>query len=189
MPQKRLLSAFVVLNLATVAYLNMPEALAKVGREVLEELPAPLAYPFRLAGNLDVAYAYVTGQDNVWRLFEVMDHANVSFVAKARYADGALVTLPLPLQSERTFWQRHLFDFKEPKLVLYVAQMPKPRAAYSDYLCRQFPAHDGAPVTEIVWEGREQVIRPPSEAERLGTHLDSRVRTEVVARVPCGRTK
>src|SRR5438046_2947378 len=116
MPNKRLISAFIVLNLVTVIYINLPEAVSKAGQEVLGALPAPLANVCRWLGQKDAEYAGVTGQDNVWRLFQVMDHANVSFVAKAEYADGAGVTLPLPLQSERTFWQRHLFDFKENKL-------------------------------------------------------------------------
>lgn len=185
MLRKWLLSTFILSNLAILAYANLPRSLRDVGEQVVRELPTGAGNAVRLVGALGLTYANLTGQNNEWRLFVTIPRTAQRTVVKAEYADGTVVTLPLPLQSERTFWQRHFFDLKETRL-LHTQEASAPvRRACAAYLCRHYPEHGGAPVRAIIWHTQIQPLLPPREAALAGTHLGGPVRAGVIERVPC----
>jgi hypothetical protein len=183
--KKLLVCAFVVLNLITVVSMNWPTWMVPSG----QPLPAaPHARPsslLQVAANLDALYAHLTGLDHDWRMFGVLPRANWRFVIKAQYADSAVVVLPLPLQSERTFWEWALFDFKEEKLHSQLLRHRWAREAYAGYLCRQYPSHNGSPVKAIIWELHTQRVLGPSEVGSRGTHLDPNVKRQILDVFPC----
>jgi hypothetical protein len=183
--KKVLISAFVVLNLGTVLWMNRPRGLVNTWDRALAAGPAPAAAVLRQADNLDQNYAHVVGLDPQWKMFGHLSRFDWWFVIKARYADGQTVLLPLPLQSDRTAWQRIMTDFKEAKFHLNLYADRPTRKAYSIYLARAFPTHDGSPVKEIVWELHSQTIRPPNEARRLGSHLEPASHYDILDTFPC----
>ena len=60
--------------------------------------------------------------------------------------------------------QRMLFDLKERKFELNIYLNPVAREAYSRYLARQFPNHEGMPIQSVRWHLGTQGILPPVEA-------------------------
>jgi hypothetical protein len=170
--KKLLISAFVILNLGTVLWTNRPKAVDRTWNRALETCPSPaVAGALRRAEALDETYADVAGEDAVWQMFCGLSRWDRWLVVKARYAGGREVVLPLPLQSDRTFWQQNVADFKEVKYHLGLFDDHVLRQGYSVYLARHYPAHDGAPLREIVWEAHYQDIRPMDQTRRLGSHL------------------
>jgi hypothetical protein len=185
MLKKWLISAFVTLNIATVLYMNrpagpQPPAPGAPGTSP----PAPVSLP-GVVGLADKLYAHLTGLDNRWQMFGALPRINWWFLIKAEYADGTTVVLPLPLQSERTFWQRALFDFKEMKFHNNIYNEAPGRRAYASYLSRQYPSHEGAPIKAIIWELHGQKIRPPWVAAAQGSHLEPRTVSRVLDVFPC----
>ena len=186
MSNKRLISAFIVLNIVTVLFMNRPKAMVQAGEEALEACPSPgAAKVLRGLGTMEQVYAHMTGLDNMWKMFGHLPRFDWWYVIKARYADDATVVLPLPRQSQRTIWQHTFADFKEAKFYQNLYSDRSARRAYADYLCRLYPRHGGAPVEAIVWELHSQRIFGPSEATVRGSHLDSRTRVEVLDVFPC----
>lgn len=94
--------------------------------------------------------------------------------------------LPLPLQSDRSFWERALFDFKETKFHHTLYTRPTAREAYAHYLARQYPEYEGVPISSITIDLSWQQILPREEAARRGTHLDSTITTQVLQTVDFG---
>jgi hypothetical protein len=171
--KKLLLSAFVVLNLGTVLWMNRPGSLVRAWDRALAASPSPAAAGLlRQADYVDRNYAHVAGLDPTWQMFGGLSRFDWWFVIKARYAGGKEVVLPLPLQSDRTPWERTMADFKEVKYHLNMYGDRPTRKAYSIYLARLYPEHDGAPVRQIVWELHYQNFRPMDETRRLGSHLE-----------------
>jgi len=58
-----------------------------------------------------------------------------SYTISAQYADGSIETLLLPLQSERTFFLKYFYDFKEIKFHLNIYGSPAQRMRYAFFLC------------------------------------------------------
>jgi hypothetical protein len=180
--KKLLVSAFVVLNLGTVVWMNRPKA---VDRGVAA-CPSPaVASALRQADALDETYAHVTGSDALWRMFSGLSRSDRWLVIKGRYAGGGEVVLPLPLQSDRTSWQANVADFKEGKYHVGLFEDRTARQGYSVYLARFYPDHDGAPLREIVWEAHYQDIRPMEETRRLGSHLKPASYFVILDSFPC----
>jgi hypothetical protein len=184
MRKRWLLSLFIIVNLATLAYVNLPQSLRDGGDRVVRQLPVGF-HTVRLLGTLGRLYASVSGQNHAGGLFVTIPRTATYTVVMAEYADGTLVTLPLPLQSERTFWQRHFFDLKETQLLHRQERDAGVRHACADYLCRHYPERGGVPVRAIIWVARVLDILPPAEAGLAGTHLGGCVFTGVIERVPC----
>ncbi len=184
MSDKGLISAFIILNLATVGYVNRPAWLSEAWDNTVNALPAPIPWLKKKGELIPRMYGHVTGLDRYWDMFSNLPRFNWWYVIKAEYADGTTVLLPLPRQSERTFLQRHFFDFKEAKFELNIYPRAGPpqseevlryRKAYAYYLARQYPTHNGAPIRAILWEVRTQRLLPAIQAELAGTHLDPEV--------------
>lgn len=178
---KTLVSAFATLNVFTVLFMNRPEWLndsavnprpgPTVMQRLLDGLPPRLGYRLRQLGWLDRTYAYYAGLDARWQMFGRLHRYHWWSVVKAEYADGTRVTLPLPNQSPRTFWERFLFDFKEIKFQLNLYLDRRRRTPYTMYLFRQYPEHDGQPIRRVVWEMHFQQLLPPAAAARFGHPL------------------
>jgi hypothetical protein len=170
--KKLLISAFVILNLGTVLWINRPKALVRQWDRALAACPSPAAAALRQADYLDQYYAHVSGLDPSWQMFGALSRFDWWYVIKARYADGHEVLLPLPLQSDRTWWERNMADFKEVKFHLNMYNDRPTREAYAIYLARLYPEDNGVPLKEIVWELHFQNLRPMEETRRLGSHLE-----------------
>lgn len=158
-------SVFVVLNLLTVVWMNVPAA----------RRPAPRVH------RAVAAYAHRAGLDTRWIMFGRLPRPQWRFLIKGRYAGGAEVALPIPLQGERSFLQRHFFDFKDVKIHTNFFNVKTWRRNYARYLAREFPRHDGQEIEAVVYELWIQEIVGPREAAERGTHRDGeprRVRRE-----------
>lgn len=166
---KRLLvSGFCVLNLGTVLIANRP-AWADFDPERSPSNQGE--YAVRMALWYDAVYAHGVGLDNRWQMFGHQSRWNWWYEIKGRYG-GREVAFPIPGQSERTFLERHFFDFKEAKFALNVYDSQAYRLGYSDYLRRAYPTHEGVPLDGVIWELSYQRILDPDEARAKGTHLD-----------------
>ena len=182
---KPLISAFIILNLFTILFSNHPFQLAAAANKALEALPPMAAYRIRWSGWLIMQYAHLVGLDNRWTMFAHNSRFNWWDVIKARYADGAMVALPLPLQIRRTFWEQTLTDFKEVKFHLSIYNDAAAKRRYARYLCRAYPRSEGSLVTAIVWERHYQNILNPSDAATRGTPFEPTRHVQVLDTIPC----
>ena len=112
--RKAFLSAFIILNIFTVLFMNRPEWLI-------------------------MHYAHLVGLDNRWIMFSRLPRFNWWYVFKAKYSDGTEVVLPLPRQSNRALLERY-FDFREAKFHLNIYNNPSAREAYANQYCINLPA-------------------------------------------------
>jgi hypothetical protein len=171
--KKWLISAFIVLSLGVVLLANLPAGPAGSGQSLLRLVP-----PLAIYGN-------ALGLDTRWSLFSNPVRVESWQVIQAEYAGGAKVVLPLAGQSERTFWQRNLFDFKEEMLRFGLAGRRDRREGYAAYLCRRYPSHEGAPVKEIVWDTFQRSVVGIDPATRTGSHVDPQSKKQWREVFPC----
>ena len=184
--KKVILSAFIVLNLFTVLFMNRPVPLGKRLNVAMNRHVGPTtAYRLRYSSYLVQRYAHLVGLDNRWQMFGRLPRFNWWYVIKARYDGAEGVVLPLAMQAPRTVWQNLLFDFKEGKFYLNIYLRPTYRRAYAYYLCRQFPSRDGTQIASIVYELHWQHLYPLAKAAELGAHLDGPSYYRVYQVVPC----
>ncbi len=181
--KRRLLSCFILFNLCTVLYMNRPTAVVEAEERFLASLSQGTAYELRYSRWALQYYAFIVGLNNKWQMFGDLSRYYWWYTIKAQYGEGEALILPLPLQSERGFWDRALFDFKETKFHHTLYNRPEAREAYAHYLARQFPEQDGTPISALIVELSWQQILPREEAARRGTHLDSTVTTQVLQTV------
>jgi hypothetical protein len=169
-----ILSAFILINLGTVLFMNRPPWMVAGWEELRARwLPGRLGQMVRM-GELQVRrYAHMTGLDRYWDMFSRLAPMDWRFVLKGEYEDGSVVLLPIERQSERTFLQRHFFDFKEMKYHqnLYPTASAQHREAYLRYLARRFPEHDGSRLWRVRMELHTRPLLDPYEAARAGHHL------------------
>jgi hypothetical protein len=153
--------------------MNRPQWLVAAWDWALAASPShTAAHLLRQGDYLDKLYAHITGLDPTWQMFGAVPRLDWWYVIKARYADGRTVVLPLPLQSDRTLWERTMADFKEAKFHLNMYNDRATRQAYAIYLARVYREDHGAPLEEIIWELHYQSLEPISETRRLGSHLE-----------------
>src|SRR5207247_458431 len=74
---------------------------------------------------------------NLWQMFGRQSRFNWCFPISAVYGNAERINLLLPPQSDRTFWQGTLFDFREGKFHLNLYPSPELREAYAHHLCRE----------------------------------------------------
>jgi len=185
--KKGIISCFVVLNFGAVLFMNRPTAITQGEEKVLETLDPDRAYLLRYGRWMLQYYAFITGLNNQWQMFGHQSRYNWWYVIKAKYGDGEPRVLPLPLQSERTFLQSVFVDFKETKFHLNLYPRPWAREAYAYYLARQYPVHEGVPISSIIFELHWQAILPREEASMTGVHLDPNITTQVIQTVDFGQ--
>lgn len=185
--KKGIISCFIVLNLGSVLFMNRPTPVVQAEEALIETLDPELAYGVRYGRWLTQYYAFCTGLNNQWQMFGKQTRFNWWYVIKAQYGDGEPQVLPLPLQSKRTFWQAWFFDFKETKLQLNFYPRPAAREAYAHYLARQYPEHEGVPISSIIFELQWQAILSREEVSKTGVYLDSTIVTQVIQTVDFGQ--
>jgi hypothetical protein len=172
--QKTLISVFAVANLFTILFMNQPLWLMRDSDTIVNKYFTPMqTYRYRLGEWYVRQYAHFVGLDNQWQMFGRQSRFNWWFEIKAVYAGPKTIDLPLPLQSPRTFWQSTFFDFKEGKYQLNLYPSSILREAYAHYLCRQYPALEGALIQSIIYVLHFQMLLTPEEARRRGTHLEA----------------
>jgi len=163
-----MLSGFIVLNLSTVAFMNLPDFLCARMDQVIEQGLSPTtSFRLKYTSWRWQQYAYFTGLDNKWQMFGYQSRFNWWYDIRAIYSDGVVtkqLLLPLPNQSARTLSQRILLDFKERKFELNIYLNETARESYSRYLARQYPTLEELPIQSIRWHLGYQNILPPSEA-------------------------
>jgi hypothetical protein len=159
---------FIVLNLCVIAFANKPDFIADAVQQFSKTNLSPQTdYRLRLSGWYLKYYGYLVGLDNKWQMFGRQSRFNWWYVVRGEYSDGTTtqrILMPTSFQSARTLPQRLLFDLKENKIQLNMYNNAFAREAYSRYLARQFPEHNGLPIRAVLWELAHQKIIPPAEA-------------------------
>lgn len=178
--RKTLISAFIILNLSTVIYMNRP---ILVDTKIKESFSAMASWRIEYAGWMIARYAHLVGLDNRWQMFGQQSRFQWWYVIKAKYKNNEERVLPLAMQSERTFWENFLFDFKEAKIYLNLYTRPDFREVYAHYLGRQFPELEGSPVTSVIYELHWRNILSPLEAKRRGFHLEKESHKQLLQEV------
>jgi hypothetical protein len=162
------LSIFILLNLSTVLYMNLPKQWsAETYQQWSAALPESTKHQLSLCNWRWQQYAHIAGLSNQWQMFGKQSNFNWWYDIRGVYSDGTTtetVLLPLPNQSARTFAEKYLFDLKERKFALNIYLNQFARQAYQRYLAQCYPEHLGLPLTEIRWKLCYQMILPPEEA-------------------------
>ena len=182
--KKCLLSAVSFAVLGTVVWCNVPDAAQQfVFRQADENLSPMAAYRIRLA-EWSVAWAaHVGGLDNKWQMYGGQSRFNWRYIITAHYGEGSQtvdLVLPIPRQSERTWFQRTIADFKEAKFLLNIYNDSIARESYARYLARQFPIYDGRPVTTVSYTMGATYILPPLVAVQEQQLLEPETQYEVI---------
>ena len=188
--KKILISFFAVLNISAVIYSNRPGFVSSIQDKLLSNCFSQIAsYNIRYVewfiSDKLAWYAYLVGLGNRWLMFGFQNHFNWWYQIKAKYQDSEIVLLPLPRQSQRTFLQWLLFDFKEAKILHNIYPNQNARESYAKYLCRQFPSHNNFQVDSIVWEMYWQNILEPKYAREKGAYLAPEINSQVLNVFKC----
>ncbi|MEQ1830458.1 MAG: hypothetical protein ABL921_31155, partial [Pirellula sp.] len=166
--KKLFLSSFVVLNLTTVLFINLPASMHKeCCLWINEHFSQWNTYRIRYASWRWQQYAHLTGLNNRWQMFGYQSRFNWWYDIRAIYSDGdqeTSVLLPLPNQSPRTLLERYVFDLKERKFELNIYASEIARERYSRYLMRVYSTHQGLPIQSVRWHLCTQNILPPDQA-------------------------
>lgn len=179
--KRYLISFFVVFNIFIVLYMNRPPELITWGTHAITtRLGDRKAYYSFYCSWLIKRYAHLSGLDNRWEMFGRQSRFNWEFIIKGQYGDSKPIVLPLPLQSKRTFLQKHFFDFREVKFHLNLYPSSRARGSYSSFLARQFSERNGVPIRKIIWELHHQNIFPRKEASATGKHLEEAVYSRII---------
>ena len=188
--KKVIISCFVILNILTIVYFNRPSFIDKVSNNFVDKyFSQTAAYNARYAlwfiSSKLTLYGYLAGINNHWIMFGSQSRFNWWYKIKAKYTNGEIVLLPLARQSERTFWQKNFFDFKEAKILHNLYSNSLWREKYANYLCRQYSSNNGSSVKSIEWEVYWQKLYDPKEARRLGTHLSPEISSSLLNSFNC----
>jgi hypothetical protein len=124
--------------------------------------------------------AHCLGLSGKWQMYGGQSRFNWSYVITGVYVDSESGestenVLPLPRQSQRSFVEENLLDFKEAKFLLNIYGDEKARETYARYLSRQFPSNDGKRISKIRFTLATQQILPPIIAVREQRLLEPRV--------------
>ncbi len=190
MLRRTLISLFCVLNVTAVLVANQPDTFRDAKSTWLaSNLSAHNAFRARYGEWLVMRYAHLAGLDNKWKMFSTLHRFDWWYVIKARFADGREEVLPLPRQSERSWWQRAFVDFKEAKFHLNIYLREDYKRAYGRYLCRETEDRTGEAPVFIIYELDHRMLKERPEAVRLGTHQDDVVGKQVYQVVDCAWTR
>ncbi|MCA9062585.1 MAG: hypothetical protein KDA96_05985 [Planctomycetaceae bacterium] len=181
---RRLLSTTTIVILILITWCNLPDDVPRSLFQAADRnLSAENAWRVRMAEWYVRMTAHVAGFNSKWQMYGGQSRFNWKYTIKAHYGDEkhpVEVVLPLPRQSERTWTQATLLDFKEAKFLLNIYNDRLARETYARYLARQFPEHDGQPVHHISYTLSVQYILPPVVAVRQQQLLEPDVQSEVI---------
>ena len=157
--RKTLVLIFVLINALAVTVINRP-AWFKSSSDPVNRL----VWMARV-------YAHWAGTDARWEMFSYMYRDDWQLIFKGRASDNPNESvLALPLQSQRSFWDRWLFDFKEAKIRLNMYGDKKLRQRYARYLCRQSKLNNAAPLKYVACDLESQPLAPRILALAMGQH-------------------
>lgn len=188
--KKVIISLFIILCISTVLYSNRPSFIGTMIDKTLDNHFSKIAaynirYVIWAIKNKIQMFGYMAGLGNHWIMFGFQQHFNWYYKIKAKYLDGSVILLPLPMQSKRTFWQWLLFDIKEAKFQHNIYQREDMRKAYAMHLCKNYPEYKGYPIRSIEWFMYWQYINDPKLARQLGTHLDKKMHKKLLHSFSC----
>jgi hypothetical protein len=174
--KQRLLSIVTGLVLTMIGWSNLPDELFRDTFDILEHNVSPeMAYRARCCDWYVRYSAYFVGLNGKWQMYGGQSRFNWRYIISAHYDNGeqtADVILPLPRQSERTWWQSKFCDYKEAKFLLNIYGDELARETYARYLARQYPEHEGLPISRIRYTLAIQHILPPIVAEKAQQILE-----------------
>jgi hypothetical protein len=161
------LSVLTVIILGTIGWCNLPEEYINNWLDQAEQVCTPeTSHSLRVA-DWGVRYlGYVSGLSSKWQMYGGQSRFNWRYIISAVYIDdegnrSEEVVLPLPRQSERTWAEEKLFDFKEAKFLLNIYSDELARETYARYLARQYPRRNGRTISSIRINLVTQNILPP----------------------------
>lgn len=171
--------------LAMIGWCNLPDEVPKyLFGKIDRTFDVHTAYKVKYSEWCLRYIAHIAGLDNKWQMYGGQSRFNWKFVIVGTYRQGEEfrdVILPLPRQSERTFWQRNLWDFKEAKFHLNIYNDALARETYARYLARQYPLDGGALLDRVRFELHIQYIIPPMVAVKLQKLLEDQTVSQVIS--------
>ena len=171
--------------LAMIGWCNLPDEVPKyLFNKVDQKFDVNTAYQIKYSEWCLRYAAHIAGLDNKWQMYGGQSRFNWRFVIVGTYRQGGElrdVILPLPRQSERTFWQRKLFDIKEAKFHLNIYNDQLARETYARYLARQYPMNANAFLDRVRFELHIQYILPPMVAVREQKLLEDQTISQVIS--------
>lgn len=183
--QRILLNLATCLVLMTIGWCNLPDEVPRSVIAGLEQNCSPqMAHRIRWGEWVWKWGAHLAGFDNKWQMYGLQSRFNWHYQIIATYGEGDQQVdrlLPLPRQSERTYWQRAIVDFKEAKFHLNIYNDPLARETYAHYLARQFPEFNGQRLKRIRYDLKYQYILPPLVAVKQQQLLEDWVQTDTVS--------
>jgi hypothetical protein len=160
--QRTLLNLATCLILMTIGWCNLPDEVPRSVIAGLEQNCSPqMAHRIRWGEWVWKWGAHLAGFDNKWQMYGLQSRFNWHYQIIATYGEGDQQVdrlLPLPRQSERTYWQRAIVDFKEAKFHLNIYNDPLARETYAHYLAHQFPEFNGQRLKRIRYAVKQQQL-------------------------------
>lgn len=181
--KRALITFFIVLSLSAQMLQNLRAAFLQPEADAppIERTVA------RVYNNVRAGIAFFgiyTGTNTYWRLFSPINKAYWWHTITAHYPDGSDVTLHLPLQEDRTWWQELTVDNREVKINLNMWYQPAFMEAYAQHLCRTYPSPSGPP-TYIHFVRYFQNFLPPEQARKYGEVLDPNIQNTQPVTIQC----
>lgn len=181
---RRCLSCATVAILSMILWCNMPDEVPEALYHLADNQLSPEnAMNVRYSEWLFRYAAHIGGFDNKWQMYGGQSRFNWRYTITAHYTDGSSASdlvLPLPRQSDRTWFQAMFVDYKEAKFLLNIYSDPLARETYARYLAREFPEYNGLPIGWISYTLSVQYILPPLVAVEQQRLLEPDVQSEVI---------
>ena len=165
---------------AQIGWCNLPDENVKGWVDSFEQLGPEIGYRAKYVDWMIRYSAYCVGLSGKWQMYGGQSRFNWSYIITGVYVDigsgeSTERVLPLPRQSERSFVEDKILDFKEAKFLLNLYGDEKARETYARYLARQFPSNDGKTISRIRFTLATQQILPPLIAVREQRLLEPQV--------------
>jgi hypothetical protein len=165
---------------AQIGWCNLPDENVKGWVDSFEQLGPEIGYRAKYADWMIRYSAYCVGLSGKWQMYGGQSRFNWSYIITGVFVDtgsgeSTESILPLPRQSERSFVEDKILDFKEAKFLLNLYGDEKARETYARYLARQFPSNDGKTISRIRFTLATQQILPPLIAVREQRLLEPQV--------------
>lgn len=179
------ISLFICLNVTTVLFINSPQRIRKPLNKFLNSLiksQKDSKENFIFKGLRD--YSQIAGISR-WYMFNTIDPYNWWYLVKANYKSSEAIVINLPTQSKRTFLERNLFDFREPKIQNALRREDFRHNRYGPYLCRKFQKKGISDIENITFELYEQMVVEPKYISKQGYYLDPTIKKTYLGKVIC----
>lgn len=165
---------------AQIGWCNLPDESVRNWLDSVDQVGPEVGYRAKCCDWMIRYSAYCLGLSGKWQMYGGQSRFNWSYVITGVYVDSESgdsteSILPLPRQSERSFVEEKLLDFKEAKFLLNIYGDEKARETYARYLARQYPGNDGKRISKIRFTLATQQILPPIIAVREQRLLEPQV--------------